>query len=419
MGLVATMNLLMLSGDTSVARGREGAFESMLRRFSPYWERIDILTPRAPGTSERTLHGNVFVHPSPRHRLMQPFFIRERGAALLAERPYALISSHDFGFFYNGIGAAWLSRQTGVPYVSEIHHVEGYPRAVTPRERLYRAIAPLYIRYAAKRAAAFRAVNAVEVPALLRQLGVPDEKILVLPSLYIDFDVFRPLPDERRYYDVAFVGRLVANKGLFTLLDAIAQVRQTRPDVRLGILGRGPLEKPLRARIAALGLSANVDVHTDTLLQEDVVRFYNSAAMLVCASTAEGGPRVTVEAMACGVPVISTPVGVMPELIKGGRNGLLFQWDAAELASKIALLLNDEDQRRRIGEAGRAAVQPFQADAVIERYARGYQELAKRLGTGTTAPTAAPPTTVEPPPDAAPEPVDAQDDLPANDDGNA
>jgi glycosyltransferase involved in cell wall biosynthesis len=370
------MNLLMLSGDTSVARGREGAFDAMLRRFSRYWDRIDILTPRAAGATERTLHDNVFVHPSTRSRLMQPFFIRDRGAALLAERPYALITSHDFGFFYNGIGAALLSRQTGVPYVSEIHHVEGYPRALTARERIYRALAGPYIRFAKTRAAAFRTVNAVEVPTLLRSLGVPESKILVLPSLYIDFEVFRPLPDEVRYYDVAFVGRLVANKGLFTILDAIAQVKATRPNVRLGILGRGPLEKPLRQRIAALGLDANVDVHTDTLLQEDVVRFYNSARMLVCASTAEGGPRVTVEAMACGVPVISTPVGVMPELIKGGRSGLLFEWDAAELAGHILHLLDDDALRERIGEAGRAAVQPFEADAVIEKYARGLQAVA-------------------------------------------
>jgi glycosyltransferase involved in cell wall biosynthesis len=373
------MNLLMLSGDTSVARGREGAFDAMLRRFARYWERIDILTPYAAGGKERGLYGNIFVHPSPYGRLRQPWYIRDRGAALMAERPYALITSHDFGFFYNGIGAAWLSKKTGVPYVSEIHHVEGYPRAVTGRERIYRALAGPYIRFAKRRAAAFRTVNAVEVPTLLRSLGVPDEKILVLPSLYIDFDVFRPLRDEPHYYDVVAVGRLVANKGLPTLIDAIARVKNNLPKVRLGILGRGPLERDLREQIAAVGLADNVDLHTDTLLQEDVVRFYNSGKMLVCASTAEGGPRVTVEAMACAVPVISTPVGVMPELIDDGRNGLLFNWDADALAGNILLLLSDEDLRQRMGNAGREAVQPFQADAVIERYARGYQELVERV----------------------------------------
>src|SRR5215207_10049719 len=155
------MNLLMLSGDASVAQGRDGAFYQMLRRFSAYWERIDILCPRAAGTVARSVHGNVYLHPSSQPRAMQPLFIRRKGLELLGERPYALITSHDFGFFYNGIGAWWLHRQTGVFYVSEIHHVEGYPHAVTGRERLYRALAIPYIRWAKSRAAAFRAVNSV------------------------------------------------------------------------------------------------------------------------------------------------------------------------------------------------------------------------------------------------------------------
>jgi glycosyltransferase involved in cell wall biosynthesis len=103
--------------------------------------------------------------------------------------------------------------------------------------------------------------------------------------------------------------------------------------------------------------------------------------MLICASTAEGGPRVTVEAMACGVPVISTPVGVMRELITDGENGLLFRWQADELAAHMRRLLDDDALRLRLAENGRASVQGFQADAVIERYARGYQDLITRLGT--------------------------------------
>jgi glycosyltransferase involved in cell wall biosynthesis len=101
--------------------------------------------------------------------------------------------------------------------------------------------------------------------------------------------------------------------------------------------------------------------------------------MCVCAATAEGGPRVTVEAMACGVPVISTPVGMMRELVRDGENGLLFQWDAAELAAKIRLLLDDESRRREIAERGRVSVQGFHADKTIENYARGYHQLIEQL----------------------------------------
>lgn len=372
----------MLSGDASVAQGRDGAFYQMLRRFSAYWERIDILCPRAPGAVERVVHGNVFTHPSPWHRAAQPLYIRDKGGALAGERPYALITSHDFGFFYNGIGAASLSARTGIPYVSEIHHIEGYPRAVTARERLYRAVAVPYIRWAARRAAAFRAVNAVEVPGLLRKLGVSEAKILVLPSLYIDFELFRPLPETPRRYDAVFVGRLAANKGLFTLLDAAVRVKRQRPAFRLGMLGRGPLEAALRRRIDVLGLKENITLQTEPVPPEEVARFYNSGALLVCASTAEGGPRVTVEAMACGVPVISTPVGIMRELIIDGENGLLFHWDAAELAAQIERLLGDEGLRRGLAERGRESVQVFQADRVIERYARGYHDLITRLERG-------------------------------------
>lgn len=376
------MNLLMLSGDASVAQGRDGAFFQMLRRFSAYWDRIDILCPRAPGASERTVHGNVYVHPSPSHRATQPMYIRRKGVELLRERPYALMTSHDFGFFYNGIGAAWLHRNTSIPYVSEIHHVEGYPRAATRREQAYRAIAIPYIRWASKRVAAFRVVNSVEVPELLRRLGVPESKILVLPSLYLDFDLFRPIPDVARQYDAVFVGRLVPNKGLFTILDAVAQVKSTHPHVRVGIFGRGRLQSALERGIRERGLQGNVTLLTQPVPPEQIARFYNSAGMLICASTAEGGPRVTVEAMACGVPVISTPVGMMRELLTDGENGLVFHWKADELAAKMRLLLDDEALRARLAERGREAVQGFQADKVIERYARGYHDLIARLGAG-------------------------------------
>jgi glycosyltransferase involved in cell wall biosynthesis len=269
-----------------------------------------------------------------------------------------------------------------VPYVSEIHHVEGYPRAATLRETLTRRLTTTYIRWVRNRAAAIRAVNRVEVPELLRRLGVREERILVVPSLYVELDVFRPLPEEPKRYDVLFVGRLVPNKGIMTILDAVARVRETEPDVRLGIVGDGPLRAAVDRRLAELDLREGTTVLDDVPSARDVAALYNQARMLVCASTAEGGPRVTVEAMACGVPVISTPVGVMPELIEDGRNGLLFRWDVDELAEKIRSLLRDDELRARLGEAGRLSVQKFEAGAAVERLAHAYQALVRsRPGT--------------------------------------
>jgi glycosyltransferase involved in cell wall biosynthesis len=375
------MNLLMLSGDNSVARGRGGAFADLLRRFSRHWSRIDILTPNAPDATERVLYDNVFVHPAPYHRALQPLFIRRKGAELLAQREYALVVSHDFGFFYNGIGALWLLRGRNIPLVSEIHHVEGYPIATTLREKAWRAVAMRYLPLAAKRVAAFRAVNQREVPELLRKLGIPAAKILVLPSLYMDFDIYRPLPDVPKLYDMLFVGRLAANKGIGLIVDALATVQKQHPDVKLAIRGEGELRAELQQHIAALGLEKNVIWLERVADAAAMARLYQNARMLICASTVEGNPRVTIEAMACGVPVLSTPVGIMPEVIVDGENGFLFPHDAGILAERIINLLEDQELQQRIGEAGRASVQRFDADTIVAQYANGYKALIARTST--------------------------------------
>lgn len=376
-------NLLMIGSDPSVAQGHKSTHYHMLRHFSSHWRRIDILCLPARGAIPRQVHSNVFVHPSPWPKALQPLFIQRKGAELFAQRDYDLVTSQDFGFFYTGMAAWGLLRGRDVPLVSEIHHVEGYPRAATRKERVYRGLAKRYIPFINRRAAAFRAVNRIEVPELLRRLGVPEEKILVLPSIYLDYAVFHPPAADcttPRQYDLLYVGRLAPNKGLFTLLDGFQRLRQTRPEATLALRGDGPLRPALQARINALGLAGAVTWIPRLEQVEALATLYRSARALVCASTAEGGPRVTVEAMACATPVITTPVGVMRELVEDGVNGLVFRWDAAELAAQAARLLADETLAARLGAAGQASVQGFRAEDVIANYAQGYHALLDRLG---------------------------------------
>lgn len=377
-------NLLMISSDPSVAQGRKSTHYHMLRHFSRHWARIDILCLPARGAIPRQVHSNVFVHPSPLPKVLQPLFIQRKGAELLAQRDYALVTTQDFGFFYTGMAAWRLMRGRDIPLVSEIHHVEGYPIAATAKERVYRWLAMRYIPFMKRHVAAFRAVNRIEVPELLAKLGVPEDKILVLPSQYMDYDVFHPPAADSvrprqviltRQYDLLYVGRLAPNKGLFTLLDGFQRLRAVRPDATLALRGDGPLRDALVQRINELGLADAVTWIPRLEQITALADLYRSARVLVCASTAEGGPRVTVEAMACGTPVLTTPVGIMRELVEDGVNGLVFQWDAAELADKAARLLADEAFQATLGEAGRASVQGFRAEDVIARYAQGYYAL--------------------------------------------
>jgi glycosyltransferase involved in cell wall biosynthesis len=373
------VRLLMVSGDRQVAIGEQGPFHAMQREFSRHFERIDVLCPRPPApVTVRTIFDRVHFHPASCGRARMAGYVVRRGAELIAAHGHALIVSHDYGWFYNGLGSARLARRTGVPYLSEIHHVPGHPVAADLRERLDKQVARLYVRFARSRAAAFRVVNRGEMPALLERWGVPQEKILVLPSLYLDLDVFRPRVGEGGAFDqdVVFVGRMVANKGLLRIVDALARLAARGRPASALFVGKGPLGARVRARVRARGLEPSVRFVDWVASPVELAEVYRRSRVCVCASTCEGGPRFTVEAMACGTPVVSTPVGVMGELLRGGEAGLLCGFDAASLAESLGELLGDEGRRRALGRAATAAVQRFEQRRALREYAAGLHRLA-------------------------------------------
>jgi glycosyltransferase involved in cell wall biosynthesis len=367
----------MLSGDTVLATGRKGVFHGVLAELARHFDRIDVIGPRpaAPVTT-RALFGNVFLHPNPRGRLAQIGHVLRTARALIEERPYAICTSHDYGLFLNGIAAARLARETGLPYLSEIHHVPGHPRAVDLRERLEVVLNRWYARFAARRAVAIRVVNRIEMPRLLASFGVPAAKVRVIPSLYLDTDAFRPDPSVAKDVDVVLCGRLVKNKRFDLALDAVARLKERGRPVRVLLIGDGPLKGALLGRAARRSIAAQIEhvPYLDTTA--DLARAYARARVLVCTSASEGGPRVTCEAMACEVPVVSTPVGVMPERIEHGVNGLLCDWDADDVADCIARVLDDPAAAAAMGARGRAAVLPFERRAMLANYADELKKLA-------------------------------------------
>jgi len=375
------VRLLMVSGDRQVAVGEKGPFYWMQAEFSRYFERVDVLCPRPDRPpSVRVIHERVHFHPADRGRAGMVRYLVRRGSELIAEHAPALIVSHDYGWFYNGIASARLARRHGVPYLSEIHHVPGYPRAADRREAFDRLVARTYVRWARRRAVGFRVVNAGEMPALLERWGVPRERIHVLPSLYIDLETFAPAAEpaapDACAQDVVFVGRMVNNKGLDRIVDALALLaRRGRPRTAL-FLGRGPLRAATEARVRSQGLADRVRFLDWVETTADLAGVYRGSRACVCASTCEGGPRVTVEAMACGTPAVSTPVGVMGELLRTGENGALVGFDAESLADGLELVLGDEERRRAMGRAARRDAERFEFHRVIGDYARGLAALA-------------------------------------------
>lgn len=182
----------------------------------------------------------------------------------------------------------------------------------------------------------------------------------------IDPDRYGRAPGHASAKRLVFVGRLAAVKGVPVLLDALARLRADDPEVTLTLVGDGPERGWIEERIAELGLGGAVGI-TGYLDQDAVADRLARADVFVLPSFAEGVPVVLMEAMATGLPVVTTRIAGIPELVEDGVSGLVVPpGDAVALADALAALLADPARREEMGAAGRAHVA---AEHAIDREA--------------------------------------------------
>lgn len=187
------------------------------------------------------------------------------------------------------------------------------------------------------------------------QMGVPAERLHIVP-VGVDPAIFRPLPDVRRV-----PGRLMTTasadvpmKGLAPLLEALAKVRVERPEAHLVVIGKPKDRSRIPALIDRLGLPGAVEF-VSGVTTERIVELYAETQVACVPSLYEGFSLPAVEAMACGVPLVATTGGAVPEVVgRDGETGLLVPpADPSALAAAIVRALDDEALRDRIGTAGR------------------------------------------------------------------
>lgn len=179
----------------------------------------------------------------------------------------------------------------------------------------------------------------------------------------IDLDRFPFSAPTRRPPVVAGVGRLVPKKGFAHLVDAVALLAETRPDVRLDLVGTGEQEQALRDQVTALGLDAQVRFHGG-LPQGQIREVVREAAVLAapCVVAPDGNrdglPTVLLESMALGTPCVATPVTGVPEAVWHDDTGLLVpEGDPVALARALARLIDDAWLRERLAARARALVE--------------------------------------------------------------
>jgi colanic acid/amylovoran biosynthesis glycosyltransferase len=155
---------------------------------------------------------------------------------------------------------------------------------------------------------------------------------------------------------ILFVGRHVPQKGHVVLLEAIALLASRGIETELVVAGDGPSRGRLEAHAASLGIAERTRF-PGAVGQEQIRELYERASIFCVPSFAEGLPTVLMEAMALGLPVISSRINGVPELVRHGETGLLVTPGRAdELADAIELLLEDPDLTQRLAAAGTAAV---------------------------------------------------------------
>jgi glycosyltransferase involved in cell wall biosynthesis len=366
------MKLLMISGDRSILAGKRGAFWYTLEEMRKHWERIDVICPKARGAAILQPFENVFFHPSPSSLPFQSRWIVKKGAELHAAHHHEVMTVHEYPPFYNGLGALKLSKQTGIPAVAEIHHLVGYPVPASLTERIGAWLSRRFLPRELPTFAAVRVVNA-EVKRTLVEWGVPGDKIAVVPSFYLDGAILGPRPDAEKTYDVVFAARLMPNKGLLPVIEAVALL----PGKRLLIIGDGPELSAAKRLAERRGIADRVTFAGWLSSQQDLADAMRSARTFVMNSLSEGGPRVLLEALACGIPVISTRVGIAPDVIRDGENGVFTDGTFADVSRAIELVLGMPSMMETAQNDTLHILRLFERSAAIRAYAEFLQEVAR------------------------------------------
>ena len=198
--------------------------------------------------------------------------------------------------------------------------------------------------------------------ALIERLGLDPQRVVSIPT---GVDLSRFSPGNRTEASrklgldgagpvIGIVATLRSWKGHRFLIEALRDPRLA--DARLVIVGDGPQDKALRAQAGSVGLSDRI---VFAGRQNDVVPWLHAFDVFALPSTGnEGVPQALMQAMACGLPVVTTPVGAIPELVRDGETGLLVPPnDTGALAAAIARILSDQTLAQSLATAARRLIE--------------------------------------------------------------
>ena len=221
---------------------------------------------------------------------------------------------------------------------------------------------------------------------------IPDQRSHVVPYA-IDTEIFRPVrqgePSGQR---VGFAGQFVHIKGIRVLLDAWKSVKSKLPAPELRLAGGPGLWKnasgidsdcaDLGQRVAEMA-AAGMLMTVGELKRTEMPAFWNTITVAVVPSLCEAFGLVALEALACGVPVIASDVGGLPEIVENGKSGILVPPnDPKALADALITLLTDEPLRRQLASGARQRAEQFSLATRSASLIKLFQQQIGQRGNG-------------------------------------
>lgn len=351
---------------------------------------VHVITIGRSGENPERRENGVYVHRVEAYPVHAPDFITwvlqlnnrflEEAIVIIQKYgPFQIIHAHDWLVAFSGRA---LKHAYRMPLIATIHATEaGRNRGLYNDMQRYINSVEWWLTYEAWRVIICSQHMFREVQGLFQ---LPADKITIIPNgVYSKkFRVGAVDPELRQRYAaphekiIFFVGRLVVEKGVQVLLEAMPRILSACPEAKLVIAGKGPMEGQLKSRARELGLGQKV-CFAGYIDDRTRNQLYRSASVAVFPSLYEPFGIVALEAMAAGTPVVASDTGGLTEIITHGVDGMrAFPGNPGSLADNILAVLRDNNLAENLRANGhRLVLDVYDWKNIARRTADVYQEV--------------------------------------------